>query len=65
MGFLQRSHGVTLRDKVRSCEIRAALKVEPFSNELREHRYIGSAMSPECPTKDLRGKSSSGISRNS
>jgi len=28
MGFLRRVHGVTLRDKVRSCEIRRALNVE-------------------------------------
>jgi len=58
MGFLRRSHDVTLRDKVHSCEIRRALKVEPFSFELREHRYIGSALCPLCPTKDWRGKSS-------
>jgi len=31
MGFLRRVHaGVTLRDKVRSCEIRRALNVEPL-----------------------------------
>jgi len=30
MGFLGRVHGVTLRDKVRSCEIRRALNVEPL-----------------------------------
>ena len=58
MGFLRRAHGVTLPDKVRSCEIRGALKVELFPSELREHRCIGSAMCPECPTKDWRGKSS-------
>jgi len=28
MGFLRRVHGVALRDKVRSCEIRRALNVE-------------------------------------
>ena len=28
MGFLRRVHGVTLRDKVRSCEIRRAVNVE-------------------------------------
>jgi len=58
MEFLRRSHIVTLCDKVRSCEIRRALKVDPFSSELREHRYIGSALCPLCPTKDWRGKSS-------
>jgi len=30
MEFLRRVHGVTLRDKVRSCEIRKALNVEPL-----------------------------------
>ena len=30
MGFLRRVHGVTLRDKVPSCEIRRALNVEPL-----------------------------------
>ena len=30
MGFLRRVHGVTLRDKVRSCEIRKAFSVEPL-----------------------------------
>ena len=30
MGFLRRVRGVTLRDKVRSCEIRRALNVEPL-----------------------------------
>jgi len=29
MGFLRKVHGVTLRDKVSSCEIRKALNVEP------------------------------------
>jgi len=31
MGMLQRVHGVTLRDKVCSCEIRKTLNVEHFS----------------------------------
>jgi len=30
MGFLRRAHDVTLRDKVRSCEIRRALNLEPL-----------------------------------
>jgi len=30
MGFSRRNHGVTLCDKVRSCEIRKALNVEPL-----------------------------------
>ena len=29
-----------------------------FSSRLRKHRYIGSAMCPECSTKDWPGKSS-------
>ena len=47
MGFLRRVHGVALRDKVGSCEIRRALNVESFSTELRDHRYIGSTMCSE------------------
>jgi len=47
MGFLRRVHGVTLRDKVRSYEIRRALNVESFSTELRDHRYVGSAVCSE------------------
>jgi len=30
MGFLRRVHGVTLRDKVRSCELLKALNIEPL-----------------------------------
>jgi len=30
MGFLRRVHGVTLGDKVRCCEIRKILNVEPL-----------------------------------
>ena len=30
MGFMRRVHGVTLRDKVRSCEMRRAVDVEPL-----------------------------------
>jgi len=55
MFFLRRVHDVTLRDKVRSCEIRRVPNVEPFSSELREQRYIGSAMCPECPYKSSAG----------
>ena len=57
-GFLRRVHDVALRDKVRSCEKRWAPNVEPFSTELRDPCYVGSAMCSECPTKDWRGKSS-------
>ena len=30
MGFLWRVHGVTIRDKMRSCEMRKTLNVEPL-----------------------------------
>jgi len=36
MGFFRRVQGVTLRDKVRSCDIRRALNVEPL---LRIERF--------------------------
>ena len=50
--------GVTLHD-VCSCEIRRALNVEPllWISVLRDHGYIGSAMCPECPTKNRWGTS--------
>jgi len=59
MRFLRRVHGVavTLRDKVPSCEIRRALNVEPFPRIERSQLRYSSAMCPECPTKDWRGKS--------
>jgi len=42
MGFLRRVHGVTLRDKVRSCEIRKALNVEPLlRTERSQLRWFG------------------------
>jgi len=53
MGFLRRVHGVTLRNKVHSCEIRRGLDVRPLS---REPSYVGSAMCPEYPMKNWRGK---------
>ena len=56
-GVLRRVHGVTLRDKVRSCEIRRVVDVEPFSSELRDPSYIGSAVCSECPTREWRDKS--------
>ena len=36
MGFLRRVHGVTLCDKVRSCEIRRVLNAEPTTSQNRE-----------------------------
>ena len=55
--FLRRVHGVTLRKKVHSCEIR---KPAEYRATYHPNRKIpaGSATWPDCPTKDLRGKSS-------
>jgi len=53
-GIFSKSPGVTLRDKVRSCEIRRALKVEPLLRiEGAQIYWFGHL--PECPTKDWRG----------
>jgi len=52
MGFLRRVRGVTLRNKVRSCEIRRALNVNHFFSESRDPSHVGSAVCPEWPTKD-------------
>ena len=42
MGFLRRVHGVTLRDKVRSCEIRKSLNVQPLTRiERSQLRWFG------------------------
>jgi len=42
MGFLRRVHCVTLRDKVRSCEVRKALNVEPLLRiERSQLRWCG------------------------
>jgi len=42
MGFLRRVHGVTLRDKVGSYEIRKVLNVEPlFRLETSQLRWFG------------------------
>jgi len=50
--------GVTLRYKVRSCEIRSVLNVEPLLNErIQEYIYVSSARYPECQTEDWWGKS--------
>jgi len=47
-GCLRRVHVATLRDKVRSCEIRRALNVELLSPPNREIPcYVGSAMCPD------------------
>jgi len=48
-----RVHDVTIRDKVRRCEICRALNVEPLflRIEKAQIQYIGSAMCPESPGK--------------
>jgi len=49
--FLRRVHGVTLSDKVRSCEIRKTLNVSHFCEKLALS-FVVSAMCPECSKKD-------------
>ena len=56
MVFLRRVHGVTLRDKVRSCEIHEALNADPFLIVQRYLSYDDLAKCPKCPRKDWRGK---------
>ena len=60
MGFLQRVHGVTFRDKVRTAQL-WNWKSQPWmSNHFSESSdpsYIGSAMCPEWPMKGWQGKS--------
>jgi len=49
--------GVTLREKMRSCEIRRALNIGPLLQiERSQLRWYGH-MCPECPTKGWRGNS--------
>ena len=56
MGFLRRVNGVTLHDKVRSCEIHEALNADPFLIAQRYLSYNDLATCPKCPRKDWRGK---------
>jgi len=52
IGFLRRVHGVTLRNKVRSCEIREVLTVHQAILRIkRSQLYVISTMWPECPGK--------------
>ena len=44
-----REYGMTLRDKVCSCDIRKVLNVEPLRRE--KSSYVGSAMCPEYPIR--------------
>jgi len=48
---------VTLRDKVRICEILKTRMWSQFSSESRDPSYVGQAMCPECPTKGWQGES--------
>jgi len=50
MGFVRGVHGVTLRAKVRSCEIGKTLNVQQhfFRSQLPDAK--------NCPRKDWRGK---------
>ena len=57
MGFVQSVHGVTLCDKLCSCEFCKYRMWNYFSIESRDPRYVGSAMCLEWPTKDWRDKS--------
>jgi len=59
MELLRRVHGVTLRDKERSREIRTALNVEPLL-QIERFQLLWSAMCPERPTKDWRGMACNG-----
>jgi len=56
MEFLRNVHGVTLRDQVRSCEIRKDLQVEPLLPIERFHRNcVGHVV--KCSMKDWRDQS--------
>ena len=44
---------MTLRDKVRSCEVRKAVNVDYFSGS-GDRSYVVSALCPQCTTKDWR-----------
>ena len=52
MGFLRRVNGVTLHDKVRSCEVHEALNADPFLIVLRYLSYSDLSTCPKCPRKD-------------
>jgi len=57
MGFFQRVHGVTLNDKVYvPVKFAETSMLNYFSSESRVPNYVGSAMCPDCHTKDWRGK---------
>jgi len=47
MGFLRRVHGVTFRDKVRSCKICKALYVEPISSDQSRDIKLISGQGPD------------------
>jgi len=59
-GFLRGIRGVTLHDKVRSCEIRRALNVEPHLLGIERAQisiYLFRPCSENSPTKGWRSKS--------
>jgi len=59
-GFLRGVRGVTLCNKVRSCEIRRALNVDPHLLGIERAQisiYLFRPCSENSPTKDWRGKS--------
>jgi len=53
MGYLPRVLGVTLRDKVRSCEIRKTLNVEPLLPESRGPSYVGQPYVQIAPGRNI------------
>ena len=57
MGFLQRFHGVTLRKKVRTCEIHKTLNTEPFIIRIERSQLRCFGLVSGMPTNDWRGKS--------
>jgi len=57
IGFLRMVHIVTFRDKRTAVRFAEPWISNHVSSESRDPSYVGSAMCPECPTKDWRGKS--------
>jgi len=50
-GILRTVHGVTVRDKVRSCEIRKDLNVEPLRIKRSQLRWFTQVIRTPAPTK--------------
>jgi len=53
MGYLPRVLGVTLRHKVRSCEIRKTLNVEPLLPESKGPSYVGQPYVQIAPGRNI------------